>query len=407
MASLVLTRHSPTLLLMALLALPGCDRAPPAPLEQQVYIWQRQWLPSHPQALAATRSDFTTLRVLAAQAHPREGWIQARVDLDVLRGDGRPVIAVIRLDGQLPNLDSEAISQQLQQLLSTWQASGLNLKGVEIDHDCASARLPAYTALLRALRQQLPPELALSITALPAWLDSSALTALLAEVDSSVLQVHAVSRPENGLFQPRQALQWAKAYGEKTRKPFYLALPAYGVALLENPDGGAPWVESEVSLPRAGVRRELMAQPEQVASLLDDLKRQPPAHLQGLLWFRLPLPGDRRAWPLTTLQAVVHGQPLHSAIQLSLEQQGPLGELRLINQGTVGAALPRQLQITAQGCEAGDALGGYRLHQPLGNPVTYTLQPNDPRPPLAAGQSLAVGWLRCSEFVHGGSHVTP
>lgn len=400
-------RRFPLFLLLAVLCLAGCEQATPQTLDNQVYIWQRQWLPAHQQALAASRGDFSLLRVLAAQAHPREGWINARVDLGMLRSDARPLIAVVRLDGQLPALDIPEITRQVRQLVGTWQAAGLRLQGVEIDHDCASSRLPAYQNLLQQLRHELPADLTLSITALPAWLDSPALPALLAEVDSSVLQVHAVSRPETGLFQPRQALQWAKAYGETTSKPFYLALPAYGVALLENPDGGAPWVESEIRLPRAGARRELLAEPEQVASLLDELKHQPPAHLQGLLWFRLPLPGDRRAWPLTTLQAVVHGQPLHSDIQLSLEQQGPLAELRLTNHGNRSAALPRELQIAAQDCEAGDAIGGYRLQQPLGNPVTYTLQPNDTRPPLAAGQSLAVGWLRCSEFVHGGSHVSP
>lgn len=396
------------LLLLTMLLLPaGCERPPSVALDQQVYIWQRQWRPAHEPALANSHADFTTLRVLAAQAHPREGWIQARVDHDLLRRDGRPVIAVIRLDDQLPTLDTPLVRQQTQALLNAWQRSGVNLIGAEIDHDCASARLPAYTAFLHQLRQGLPKTLALSITALPAWLDSPALPALLNEVDSSVLQVHAVSRPQAGLFSPRQALQWATAYGDKTSKPFYLALPAYGVALLANPDGGAPWVESEVSLPRPGTRRELMAEPEQVVSLLNDLKRQPPDHLQGLLWFRLPLPGDRRAWPLPTLQAVIHGQPLHSDIQLSLEQQGPLAELRLTNHGNRSAALPRQLQVAAQGCEAGDAIGGYRLQQPLGNPATYTLQSNDARPLLTAGQQLAVGWLRCAQFDQGGSRVTP
>jgi len=392
---------------MALLALSGCEPATPIALDHQVYIWQRQWLPSHQQALAASRQDFSTLRVLAAQAHPQEGWIHARLDKPLLRSDGRPVIAVVRLDGQLPSLDIPSIGQTITQLVSDWQAAGVNLQGVEIDHDCASSRLPQYQALLQQLRAALPANLTLSITALPAWLNSPALPALLQSVDSSVLQVHAVSDPKTGLFSPRQALQWAEAYGEKTNKPFYLALPAYGVALLENPDGGTPWVESEVRLPRAGKRRELMADPQQIASLLKDLNHQPPAHLQGLLWFRLPLPNDRRAWPLTTLQAVIDNQPLRSDLRLSLAQQGPLGELHLINHGNLSAALPRQLQIAAHGCEAGDAIGGYRLQQPLDNPATFTLQPNDTRPPLAAGQHLAIGWLRCAQFDQGGFRATP
>ncbi len=394
------------LLLLPLLLLPllGCEQQAPAPLDNQVYIWQRQWLPAHQQALAASRNDFSTLRVLAAQAHPREGWITARIDPTLLRNDGRPLIAVVRLDGQLPTLDGPAIRQQVQQLLGDWQAAGLNVQGVEIDHDCASSRLTDYQHLLQQLRHELPANLRLSITALPAWLSSPVLPTLLKTVDSSVLQVHAVSRPEAGLFSPKQALQWAKAYAEQTSKPFYLALPAYGIALLDNPAGGAPWVESEVSLPMGGTRRELTAEPEQVAALLNQLKDSPPDHLQGLLWFRLPLPGDRRAWPLTTLQAVVHGQPLRGDIHIDIQQRGSLSELSLINTGNRSAALPKQLSIAATDCEAGDAIGGYRLHQPLDNPITFT-RPTSTQ--LPAGQRLAVGWLRCGQLDQGRSHATP
>lgn len=392
------------LLPLALLPLFGCERSAPTPLDNQVYIWQRQWLPAHQQALAASRNDFSTLRVLAAQAHPKEGWITARINPTMLRNDSRPLIAVVRLDGQLPTLDSVAIGHHVQQLVSDWQAAGLNVQGVEIDHDCASSRLNAYREFLQQLRDKLPANLALSITALPAWINSPALPELLQVVDSSVLQVHAVSRPEAGLFSPKQALHWAKAYAEQTTKPYYLALPAYGIALLENPDGGAPWVESEVSLPMGGARRELTAEPDQVAALLTDLKASPPEHLQGLLWFRLPLPADRRAWPLATLQAVVHGQPLRGDIQLEIHQQGALSELSLINNGNRSAALPKQLTVAASACSAGDAIGGYRLQQPLDNPVAFTRQTATQLP---AGQRQAIGWLRCVQLDQGRSHVTP
>ncbi|MEN0108045.1 MAG: DUF3142 domain-containing protein, partial [Pseudomonas sp.] len=238
--------------LLPLLLIAGCEAPPAAVLDQQVYIWQRQWRAEHAQALADSRKDFSTLRVLAAQAHPGEGWITARIDNDLLRQDGRPLIAVIRLDGQLPSLDSAAVSQKIQALVHTWQASGLNLRGVEIDHDCAERRLGAYAVFLQTLRTQVPADLPLSITALPAWLGSPALVQVLQNVDSSVLQVHAVSRPENGLFDPQQALRWAQAYAALSTKPFYLALPAYGVAL-----AGDGAVESEAPLPQGGRRREV------------------------------------------------------------------------------------------------------------------------------------------------------
>lgn len=382
---------------LSLLALAGCERPPEVALDQQVYIWQRQWRAAHAQALAASHADFSTLRVLAAQAHPGEGWIQARIDSDLLRHDGRPLIAVIRLDGQLPSLDSAAIRQHIQTTVRSWQASGLNLRGVEIDHDCASSRLSAYAELLHTVRAELPAELALSITALPAWLRSPALPAVLQEVDSSVLQVHAVSRPEAGLFDAQQALRWANAYGAVSSKPFHLALPAYGVALTDNGD-----VESEAPLPQGGSRLELQAKPEDAAKLLRDMQAAPVPHLAGLIWFRLPLNGDRRAWPLATLQAVLHQQPLRGDVQVTVQQQGELVELRLVNSGNLSAPLPTRIHNDAVRCETGDGVQGYRLQRA---PNTLEFVRQSPGQ-LAAGQSRALGWLRCSQLDHGGFRVS-
>ena len=196
-------------LLAALLLLNGCEQPDAPPLDQQLYVWQRQWTSAHDAALRDSRADFSTLRVLALQAFPQAGWSRARIDPALLKRDGRPLIAVIRLDGQLKGLDQDEVTAHIQQVLSDWQGQGLILSGVEIDHDAGNARLPAYREFLTHLRAVLPASLPLSITALPAWLDSPELPALLATVDSSVLQVHAVSDPRRGLFDPDQARQWA------------------------------------------------------------------------------------------------------------------------------------------------------------------------------------------------------
>ncbi len=81
--------------------------------DQQVYVWQRVWTPQHADALAHSRDLFAGLRVLALQVHPREGWREIPADLSLLKQDGRPLWLVARLDGQLPQLDQEAIIQRL------------------------------------------------------------------------------------------------------------------------------------------------------------------------------------------------------------------------------------------------------------------------------------------------------
>ncbi len=198
--------------------------------DQQVYVWQRVWTPQHADALASSRDLFTKLRVLALQVHPREGWREIPADLSLLKQDGRPLWLVARLDGQLPQLDQEAIIQRLLALTQRWQAAGLPVTGIEIDHDAATARLPDYQRFLQRLRQRLPAALQLGITALPAWIGSPNLPGVLQQADSSVLQVHAVLSPQQGLFDGPLALRWVRQYAAVTPKPFRVALPAYGMA---------------------------------------------------------------------------------------------------------------------------------------------------------------------------------
>ena len=342
------------------------------------------------------------MRVLALQAFPQAGWSRARIDAALLKADGRPLIAVIRLDGQLKTLDQDEIVAQIQQVLKHWQAQGLAPTGVEIDHDAGSARLPGYRTFLARLRQSLPADLKLSITALPAWLDSPELPGLLETVDSSVLQVHAVSDPRQGLFDPKQALRWAERWDRVTMRPFYLALPAYGVALLSQ-ESGAPVVESEVPIDLGGERKELLADPQQVAGLAAGLRADPPEHLAGLIWFRLPLSGDRRVWSLTTLGAVARGDKLDSRLALELEEKGGLYDIRLVNRGNLDSPWPRRLTLAVGGCDGVDALAGYTLQQTPGLLTFTRIQEGR----LAAGAQRAVGWARCTKIEQGTFNVYP
>jgi hypothetical protein len=389
-------------LLAAMGLLNGCERQDAPPLDQQLYVWQRQWTPAHEAALKESRADFSTLRVLALQAFPQAGWSRARIDPALLKDDGRPLIAVVRLDGQLKSLDQHEVSEQILRMLDEWQGKGLKLSGVEIDHDAGNARLPAYREFLLHLRSVLPASLPLSITALPSWLDSPELPALLSTVDSSVLQVHAVSDPRSGLFDPDQSKKWAKAWSRITSKPFYLALPVYGVALLSG-DNGTPLVESEVALERGGTRRELLAEPQQLNQLGRQLRHDPPAHLAGLVWFRLPLANDRRAWSLTTLRAVARGDALDSRLTLKLSAKEGLYDISLGNQGNLDTAWPERLTLAVQGCDGADALAGYALQQSP-DLLTFT-RLHDGR--IAAGGQRAIGWARCANIDQGASNVHP
>lgn len=387
------------LVILCSILLSSCHSQAPLALDQQVYIWQRQWTPNHTLALAQSRHTFSALRVLAAQAYPMEGWIHAHIDFTALRKDARPVIAVIRLDGQLSQLKNNEISKQIQQIIHTWQSQGVHLVGVEIDYDCANRRLPEYAVLLQHLKEKLPKPLRLSITALPSWLDSPALDTVLEIADSSVLQVHAVQRVQFGLFDEAKSESWVTAYAKRSRHDFYIALPAYSAGLTA--DGR---VESEVRLSYAGQRQELRADPHQVAQFIQFIQRQHDPKIRGFVWFRLPLADDERAWSWTTLNAVIQQHPLKSTFDISLNVSpkfAGLYDIVLTNSGNLDAQLPARIDIQDHGCTAGDALRPYVLDRQVHrwsfvqDDSTSTIQNNQR---INASTTRAVGWMRCSEL---------
>jgi hypothetical protein len=277
-----------------------------------------------------------------------------------------------------------------------WRAAGVRVQGIEIDHDCATARLDDYVRLLQALRGNWPSSLRLSITALPAWRDAPALPALLAAVDESVLQVHSVQSPATGLFDPAAARRWIDVYAERTHGPFLVALPAYGLRVGFDDSGGPAAVEAEAprDVPGSDVR-ELRVTPDQVSTLLRGLDGARPPHLAGIAWFRLPSADDRRAWSLATLKAVIAGDPLQPAVLVTFDvAQNGAHDLVLRNAGGVDAALPQAVVIAAYGCSDGDALEGYRLER-SGDDWRFVRTADRM---LAAGRERRIGWLRCDEI---------
>lgn len=373
-----------------LLGLLGCSE--PAPnLQHQAYIWQRQWTAQHDIALAASKTDFNTLRVLALQIDLNNGtylWQKARVALHSLQQDGRPVILVVRIDGRISELQHLSILWQLKPLLQSWQAAGIKVSGVEIDYDSPRSQLPLYQAWLRQLKSQLPAGMPLQITALPDWLLAAEFPDLAATVDGVTLQLHSILSPEQGLFDVDVAKAWVRQLQSFELKTFNIALPAYHSALINSPSG---WqVESEVPLASPGPRQEMYVAPKTVAEFLAWLQRQ---NIEGLqvVWFRLPLATDQRAWPLPTLQAVIRQQALHADVRLELTGTAPLFELTAQNQGNSTGVLPNTIQLNATDCVGMDALQAFALQQ-QGDSITLQRQQNLG---LAAGQQLKLGWFRC------------
>ena len=373
-------------------------------LPQDAYVWQRQWTPAVAAALGRSADLVRDWRVLAAQTDG-EGRLRATaVDWSALAATGRPVVAVIRIDGQLAHWDAARLLADVRDVLARWRDAPVPLAGIEIDHDCATARLPAYARFLTQLRAELDDATTLSITALPTWLGSPALDRVLAATDEVVLQVHAVQDPHAGLFDARTALSWIEAFGRRTTKPFRVALPAYGTRVSWTADGRLRTVESERPLLiDASTATELMASPREVAFLLRGLERSRPAGLAGIVWFRLPTDDDSRAWSLATWRAVIRGKTLGTAVEAEAVAgaQPGLSDIRLVNADDVDGELPRRVTLPS-GCGVADGVNGYRLAQEGDGPALERLQSGL----LHGHHQQTIGWMRCTAGF-GDIHVQP
>ncbi|HUC62664.1 MAG TPA: DUF3142 domain-containing protein [Alphaproteobacteria bacterium] len=389
-----------SLVVFSLVALAGTARSE-RPLAHDAYIWQRVWTPAVDEAVAQSSDLVRDWRVLAAQSNDAGRLLPTNVDLATLKASGRPAVLVVRIDGQLPSLDKKALLADIDSVLGNWRRSGIQIAGLEIDHDCATERLLGYAEFLYVLRSHLGPGIRLSLTMLPTWLNSPDLDAVLAPADEVVLQVHAILNPRSGLFDPKTAMRWVDEFARRSSKPFRVSLPTYGVRVSWGADGHLTAVEGETPLLAGGASAdELMASPLDVATFLVSLKRDPPAHLVGVAWFRLPVETDRRAWSFATWRAVVRGETPEDRVSVRVEKGDVPGLAYLVldNAGNLDGNLPTLVELPV-GCEAADGINGYAL---VHDRSTLTLERRQAGM-LPGHARLAIGWMRCAsmqETVH-------
>ncbi|MFL6680801.1 MAG: DUF3142 domain-containing protein [Burkholderiaceae bacterium] len=384
-------------MVLAAVAWFAASQRPSTPETSDVYVWQRAWHPALRDALQQARDLTHAWHVLGAEATPRGALRPVAVDLAWLASTGRPVVLVVRIDGQLAGLDGPALVRDIVALRQRWRAGGLVVSGVEIDHDCGTARLSAYALWLADLRRALGAATSVSITALPAWLGSPALEQVLAQADESVLQVHAVRQPREGLFDPALAWQWTTAWSRRDGRPFRVALPTYGSRVGFDAAGALSDIESESpTLRNADERRELSVSPAAVAAFVARVRADPPAHWLGWAWFRLPTSEDSRAWRMTTWRAVVEGRPLRTSASVDWRPAGNAAtyDVLLVNRGDTDADVPARVALPS-GCAQADGANGYHLAASPG-PRALNADAAALLPPHA---SRVIGWMHCDRLL--------
>jgi len=394
-------------------------------LPQEAYVWQRAWGPEVRDSLRRT-SDLAGLVILAAEVDlstdpPRV--TRAAYDAGALRG--RPVGLAVRIgrfarrDGgtrrfaETPEL-TDRLARLAQRLTAEAREQGLQVREFQLDYDCPESRLDDYPVLVQAVREALPqrPPVPVTITALPSWLRHRRdLGRLLRAADGWVLQVHSVEpprRPDEAieLCDPQAARRAVEA-AARFRKPFRVALPTYSYLIAFAPAGDLLGVSAEGPLPSwppGALVRMARSDPGAMAGLVRDWTADRPEELAGVIWYRLPVAGDRLNWPWPAFEAVRQGRPPRRGLRTVQRTPEPgLVEIDLLNAGEAEADWPVRVDLSwnAGDLLAADGLAGYRILRtgPRALRLERSTTPWDR--PLRPGERRKVGWLRFAGTVQG------
>jgi hypothetical protein len=372
------------------MALAGCAQQSSQPLTHEAYVWQRVWTPAVVEAVTSPPKNLVGLRILVAQSDAEMDWHEFDVESSALQATARRLTAVVRINGRRPLSETNFLVSKITSWLkhsniSQWSA-------IEIDYDCPTRALAQYASFLRTIRVLIPDDMSLSVTVLPAWMDSGDLPAILSAADRSVLQVHSVMDPHRGLIEADTASHWIDRYAAIATRPFYVALPNYGSRVTWTSAGRLQNVVSEdPSFSSLDDSQELTADPVSVARLLHTLRNAHPKLLLGVVWFRLPVSGGRRIWSGETWQNVMEGLPLQPDVRASVERdaQGAY-QIRLLNSGTSDARLPATVR-TSVACVAADGEDNYVM-VPGHNQTTWRRSSDRW---IRVGEEVRIGWTRC------------
>jgi len=405
-----------TYCVLLLLFSPGLS----ASFKQEAYLWQRQWTPRVINALLDSPKHFDGIQILAAEITWDDDGPHTHTiayDHHTLNKLNMPLTLVLRigpcsasfLKGTPAN---EAVLLQSRKLLETAQEYGIPLAEFQVDFDCAEKKLANYRVLLESIQILLVneyPGITLSFTALPSWLKhSSDFRKLAAAADSFVLQVHSLEKPTTidaplTLCDPPRSLEWIRM-ASSIGAPFRVALPTYAYEVVYDAHGNFQRLMAEGTRtpPRTGEQvRIVRSDPAAMAELAQTIRQTAFPQCTGIIWFRLPVPGDRLNWASRTLQVILDGgiPSAHLQANTTWDKNG-LVTLSLLNSGDTAMPLPQGVQLSWETPPSNVPIAwdGMDLFTITLDPEQHSAHIDTSALPasasLAPGQQLEIAWIR-------------
>ena len=318
--------------------------------ENTIYIWQNQWSPDIAESVNRIEPLSNHFMVLAGEMKLKSNNLYfsiVPVNWRYLKNAGTITID-IRMRSGIANalqdnktiLITEGIQNAVQKVISDSRIAGMHIDGIQIDYDCPTAKLTAYTKLIKEIKKTFP-NLQVSITALPTWMQSKDFPELISSIDYYVLQLHSFEIPRGNnksdyIFPKNNAAGYFHQ-AQSFHKPFYVSLPTYGYEVAYSKENKFLGLKAEggIQVLGPGVQHKMMdTNPREIISFLKELEGNETTVFRGVCWFRLPVSSDRYNWNIKTLERVMNKEyPLESLDIDIIPNSSGLSEVYVTNNG--------------------------------------------------------------------------
>ena len=352
------------------------------------YVWQRLWTPAVCQAVAAEKGP---LYILAAELD-KKGVVSVSFNREACRSAER-VTPVFRIHSNWINR-----ADLIPTILKAFAKLPSKTTALQLDLDCPESKLSKYHSIVKKLKKQLPPNLELSITALPCHLNNRAFEKLITELDYYVLQIHGISIPKN--YKDKCQLVDFTVSEQALRKafllnsPFKLALPTYGYRLqFSKADNSFIRLSAENRVQKNDqVQEKIITTDLSLLTQFLTKTRNKNSNYRGIIWFRLPTTADELTISRSAISTLASGHEPNQELALVIEKSSD-GRVDVFIRNNVCLKIEKVVISLYSQSRIGDydlARDFYTKKELLPGLLPSTITGSIPSP----GSKTFVGWFR-------------
>ncbi len=365
------------------------------------YVWQKDWKSINLNDAVKNVKDFNLYYNSREFTNEKIQCTYPSQSLFCGKGKRIPVFRIY-LSRFKKNFNNEKIFAQI--ILNEFNKeqklyNSTELEELQLDIDCPESKLKNYLELIKCIREKLKPNIKLSCTILPCHLKYSILNDFAKFADYLILQVHGPDVIKNinnemQLFNKKATIKALNSI-KKLDFKYKIALPSYAYEALFDAknkqfirfSAEVPYKENKEILSRI-----VSFKIKDLVDCVNILKNEKSINFRGVIWFRLPVKGDRLNLDMETLQTIRNGKyPKIGILPYWEIDKKKCFNLYLKNQGLVSL---KKVLVEMQWETTGsyDILNGYKN---ISNNKHTLIMPSSltgiiPKP----GEKILIAWFR-------------